>query len=107
MAKAIGRTIVNLSFAAQTIQLQTSQNPGGLKYRDGELRNDGWLTSEFRHTVWFSAYRLAIGGVARKRTMFPKDLAPRDLVAQSVKIGHQYRNTWACPCSKCIYRSIT
>jgi len=37
----------NLSFAVQKRRLQTSENPGGLKYRNGEpLHNDDWLTSE-------------------------------------------------------------
>jgi hypothetical protein len=36
----------NLSFAVQTRRLQTSQNPGGLKYRNEEPQNNDWLTSE-------------------------------------------------------------
>ena len=30
----------NLSFAVQTRRLQTSENPGGLKYRNDEPHND-------------------------------------------------------------------
>ena len=40
----------SLSFAARTWQIQTSQNPGGLKWRNGEPHNDDCLTTKLWHT---------------------------------------------------------